>query len=283
MSLALVLPWEGPAYAGDGAHSYRPASDPMLDRCDPERSTSLFRVLPARKLHMQTSRLIRVGAASLIGSIVLASSACSVEGVAPTSNVRAVTPTAQPLATLTDIGQSEESLSLPDGVYTFAVDPRVDQVLALGKSRVVLPAGSVCALGVSGYGPTMWDKGCNPQKKPFSIIVTVAGAGTEDAAIDFQPAMRFNPLKTVTMDFHVPELSATSSFAWTIFYCPTPSGQPGARLGTNLMRADPTCVDESLDDSSLAVVPDYQNSVLTRRLKHFSAYQLFRGGYTVAE
>jgi hypothetical protein len=232
---------------------------------------------------MQTSRLIRVGAASLIGSIVLASSACSVEGVAPTANEGAITPVARPLATLTDAIDSAASASLPDGVYSFTVDPRTDQVLTLGKSRVVLPAGSVCALGVSGYGPTMWDKGCNPQKKPFIITVTVAGTGTENAAIDFQPAMRFNPLETVTMDFHVPELSATSSYGWTIFYCPTPSGQPGARLGTNLMRADPTCLDESLADASLAVVPDFQNGVLTRRLKHFSAYQLFRSGYTVAE
>ena len=232
---------------------------------------------------MQTSRLIRIGAASLIGGLVLASSACSVEGVAPTSNERAMTPVAQPLATLADAGNAAATGSVPDGVYRFTVDPRIDQVLTLGKSRVVLPAGSVCALGVSGYGPTMWDKGCNPQKKPFTVTVTVAGTGTENAAIDFQPAMRFNPLKTVTMDFSVPELDATSSYEWTIFYCPTPSGQPGARLGTNLMRADPTCVDESLADSSLAVVPDSQNGVLTRRLKHFSAYQLFRGGYTVAE
>lgn len=232
---------------------------------------------------MQTNRLIRVGAASLIGGILLASSACSVESVAPTANERGMMPAPVALATLTDTAVQTTFGDLPDGVYMFAVDPRLDQVLTLGKSRVVLPAGSVCALGVSGYGPTMWDKGCNPQKKPFTITVTVAGSGTENAAVDFQPSMRFNPLTTVTMDFHVPELSPTSSFAWTIFYCPTPSGQPGARLGTNLMRADPTCVDESLTDPSLAVVPDFENGLLTRRLKHFSAYQLFRSGYTVAE
>ena len=232
---------------------------------------------------MQTYRLIRVGAASLIGGILLASSACSVEGVAPTASERAMTPAPVALAALTDTAAQSTFAVLPDGVYSFAVDPRVDQVLTLGRSRVVLPAGSVCALGVSGYGPTMWDKGCNPQKKPFTITVMVAGSGTENAAVDFQPSMRFNPLTTVTMDFFVPGLSGTSTYAWSIFYCPTPSGQPGARLGTNLMRADPTCVDESLSDPSLAAVPDFQNSVLTRRLKHFSAYQLFRSGYTVAE
>jgi len=256
----------------------------MQDRGDPERSPGLFRVLPDRKRHIHISKHLRSLAACLVGSIAVATSACSVEGVAPTSNARTLAPTAQHLATVTGTETvAAAPASLPDGTYTFAVDPRLDQVLVLGQSRVVLPAGSVCALGVSGYGPTMWDKGCNPQRKVFTITVTVAGAGTENAAVDFQPAMRFNPLKTVTMDFHVPELSATSPYDWTIFYCPTPSGQPGARLGTNLMRADPTCVDESLTDSSLAVTPDFAQSVLTRRLKHFSAYQLFRGGYTVAE
>ena len=95
--------------------------------------------------------------------------------------------------------------------------------------------------------------------------------------------MRFNPTKTVTMDIFVPQLSARTTYDWTIFYCPTPSGQPGARLGTNLMRADPTCVDESLTDPSLGVTADYQNNVLSRRLKHFSAYQIARGGYLVVE
>lgn len=232
---------------------------------------------------MHMSKHLRTLAAGLAGSIAVATSACSVEGVAPTSNA-SLAPTPQRLATLTGTETAAAAqFSIPDGTYTFSVDPRLDQVLVLGKSRVMLPAGSVCALGVSGYGPTMWDKGCNPQKKPFMITVTVAGTGTENAAVDFQPAMRFNPLKTVTMDFHVPELSATASYDWTIIYCPTPSGQPGARLGTNLMRADRSCVDESLTDSSLAVTPDFAHSVLTRRLKHFSAYQLFRGGYMVAE
>ena len=236
---------------------------------------------------MQMSKQFRIVATVLLGGIVVASSACSVDGITPTATERQLSPAAQPLAAAAGgyavAERANAHASVADGKYSFSVDPRVDQVITLGKNRVVLPANSVCALGVSGYGPTMWDRGCNPQKKPFTIMVTVAGSGTENAAVDFQPAMRFSPLTTVTMDFHVPGLGATSSHEWTIFYCPTPSGQPGGRLGTNLMRADPTCVDESLADSSLAVVPDFQNSVLTRRLKHFSAYQLFRSGYTVAE
>lgn len=235
---------------------------------------------------MKMSRQFRAAAALLIGGIVVASSACSTDGISPTSSERSLSPAASPLASRVSdsgLGSFTDLGAATDGTYTFEIDPRVDQVVTVGKSRVVLPANSVCALGVSGYGPTLWDNGCNPQKKPFTLRVTVAGSGTEDAALDFQPSMRFNPTKTVTMDISVPQLSAGTKYDWTIFYCPTPSGKPGSRLGTNLMRADPTCVDESLTDPSLAVTADYENNVLTRRLKHFSAYQIARQGYVVVE
>jgi hypothetical protein len=235
---------------------------------------------------MKMSRHFRIAAALLVGGIVVASSACSVDGITPTSSERSLSPNAVPLASEgsnSGPGSGTDLGSLPDGTYTFTVDPRIDQVVTLGMSQVVLPANSVCAIGVSGYGPTLWDNGCNPQKKPFTLRVTVAGAGTENAALDFQPSMRFDPTKTVTMDIAFPRLSAGTTYDWTIFYCPTPSGKPGSRLGTNEMREDPTCVDESLTDPSLRVTADYQKNVLTRRLKHFSAYQIEQGGYTVVE
>jgi hypothetical protein len=235
---------------------------------------------------MRMFRQYRMAAAFLVGGVAVASSACSVDGITPTSSERSLSPAASPLAARGSNGEAlmvSDLSSLTDGTYTFTVDPRIDQVVTLGKSRVVLPASSVCAIGVSGYGPTLWDKGCNPEKRPFALKVTIAGSGTENAALDFQPSMRFDPTKTVTMDVSVPGLNAATTYDWTIFYCPTPSGQPGARLGTNLMRADPTCVDESLADPSLSVTADYQKNVLTRRLKHFSVYQIQRQGYMVAE
>jgi hypothetical protein len=235
---------------------------------------------------MKMSRHFRIAAALLVGGIVVASSACSVDGITPTSSERSLSPTLSPLASEgsnSGPGSGTDLSSLTDGTYTFTVDPRVDQVVTVGGNRVVLPANSVCAIGVSGYGSTLWDYGCNPQKKPFTLRVTVAGSGTENAALDFQPSLRFNPTKTVTMDISVPQLGSGTPYDWTIFYCPTPSGKPGSRLGTNEMREDPTCVDESLADPSLRVTADYQNKVLTRRLKHFSAYQIERGGYTVVE
>ena len=145
---------------------------------------------------MKMSRQFRIAAAVLMGGIVVASSACSVDGITPTSSERSLSPTASPLASEgsdSGAGSGSDFRSLTDGTYTFTIDPRIDQVVTVGENRVVLPASSVCAISVSGYGPTLWDNGCNPQKKPFTLIVTVAGSGTENAALDFQPSMRFDP------------------------------------------------------------------------------------------
>lgn len=232
---------------------------------------------------MRISRQFRIVAAVLVGGIVVASSACRVDGITPTASERTLAPARALASSNSGPGSTSGFGDVPDGTYSFTIDPRIEQVVTLGQSRVVLPASSICALGVSGYGPALWDDGCNPQRKPFTLKVTVSGSGTENAAVDFQPAMRFDPTKTVTMTLFVPQLSAGTPYDWTIFYCPTPDGKPGERLGTNLMRADPTCVDESQADPSLRVTVDYQNDVLTRRLKHFSIYQIQRQGYVVVE
>lgn len=234
---------------------------------------------------MKMSKQFRIVAAALLGGIVVASSACSVDGITPTSNDASLAPSAPSFYAAGSASEQTATMNvgIPDGQYHFSINPQVDQVITLGQSRVVLPAGSICAIGTSGYASSLWDNGCNPQKKAFTLKVTVAGAGTENAAVDFQPAMRFNPTKSVMMYLHVPQLDPATPYAWTIFYCPTPDGKPGRSLGTATMRQDPNCVDESLTDPSLKVVADYQNALLARRLKHFSAYQAFRGGYLGVE
>jgi hypothetical protein len=236
---------------------------------------------------MKMSRKFRIIAAILGGGIVVASSACSVDGITPVSEQQSLTPNA-PLLSATGVNTNGTTASmelggLADGTYTFAINPQVDQVVTLGQNRVVLPANSVCAIGTSGYASSLWDNGCNPQKKAFNLKVTVAGSGTDNAGVDFQPAMRFNPTKTVTMYMYVPSLDPATPYSWTIFYCPTPDGKPGRSLGTAQMRQDPNCVDESLTDPSLKVGADYPNHLLFRRLKHFSAYQIERGGFLVGE
>lgn len=236
---------------------------------------------------MRISKQFRIAAALLIGGIVVASSACSVEpleqSTAPTGLSSSVAPSLARGSGTTAASPNSGPGSLADGTYSFTIDPTKDQVVGLGRTSVFLPANSICALGVSGYGPTLWENGCNPQKKTFALKVTVAGSATDTPGYDFQPAMRFDPTKTVTMFFWVKNLNQFSPSDWFIFYCATPDGKPGERLGTSLMQADPSCVDESKTDSSLVPRADATNSQLVRRVKHFSAYQISLSGYVGSE
>jgi hypothetical protein len=236
--------------------------------------------MPDRNDPMKNSKRVRV-LATILGSgiVVASSSACGVDSVAlPTES--GAEPSAG-LVQFTPTAPSNALIGVADGTYTFVINPTVDQVVALGPNRLELPANSVCALGVSGYGPTLWNNGCNPQKKSFTLSVTVENSSTPDASVDFQPDMRFNPQTRVALYFYAPQVTAADANRWTILYCPTSSGQPGRRAGTNLERADPTCVNESLTDPDLATQVDVDASVLFRRIKHFSGYRV--SGYLIAE
>ena len=79
-------------------------------------------------------------------------------------------------------------------------------------------------------------------------------------SLNFYPAMRFNPSKTVNLYMYAPNVSPTDAKNWLMSYCPDLGG----------------CIDESLTDTSLSTVIDYDHDMLFRRVKHFS-------GYTVAE
>jgi hypothetical protein len=147
-----------------------------------------------------------------------------------------------------------------DGAYAYTVMPGQDNVLRFGDSYLVLPANSICSLLTSGYGPTMWNAPCSPQTLPVVITATVRNAGTNNPSIDFQPAMRFNPTKTVRLVLDVTNATTMSNLT-TLLYCGPFSS---------------VCVDESKTDWSLGTEIDKYRNQVSRRIKHFS-------GYVVAE
>ncbi|MEO6526681.1 MAG: hypothetical protein ABIP93_08675 [Gemmatimonadaceae bacterium] len=177
---------------------------------------------------------------------------------------------------------STRLVGVADGTYNFTINPTVDQVVTLGPNRLELPAYSVCGLGVSGYGASWWDIGCNPQRRSFTLTVTVRNASTSYASIDFQPAMRFNPTTSVSLHFYVPDLTAANATTWNILYCASANSQPGKRYPTGGQTAGANCVNEALTDPSLATKADYGASMLSRRIKHFSSYMV-DGGYLVTD
>jgi hypothetical protein len=145
-------------------------------------------------------------------------------------------------------------VGVSDGSYTFDIDPRRQQSLSLGASRLEIPANAVCDLERSSYGPGRWNDKCSAEDRRFKITAVVRNAATDHPSIDFEPALRFSPDKYVMLYLFVTD-DATLDASRVVKYC-NASG----------------CVDESVADPSLASNVDLQHRVAFRRIKHFSGY-----------
>lgn len=145
-------------------------------------------------------------------------------------------------------------VGVSDGVYTFQIDPSIDQSLALGASHLDIPANATCDLATSSYGAAHWNDACVAQSAPFTITAIVRNAATDHPSVDFEPALRFSPDKNVGLYLYVSN-DATLDASRVVKYC-NASG----------------CVDESISDPSLASSVDLVNRVAFRRIKHFTGY-----------
>ena len=151
--------------------------------------------------------------------------------------------------------EAQRALSgLKNGVYQFRIDPEEKQVLQLGASRLEIPADAVCKLGRSSYGPSHWDDSCKRQEQNFTITAVVRNAETDHPSVDFHPALRFSPNKTVMLYLHVTN-NATLDASRVVKYCSSKG-----------------CVNEALTDPSVATSVDLVNRIAFRRIKHFSGY-----------
>jgi hypothetical protein len=145
-------------------------------------------------------------------------------------------------------------------VMTATLYPTYDNVYVSAEGhRITIPANSICKVGVSGYGPTFWDKACATATAPivFTIKSTVDASGRP--RIDIHPDVRFSPSKTVTASFV--DAAAAAQFNALIAYCPALGG----------------CVDEAKTDPSLRTYTDKLTGRVSRRLKHFSGYTVIVG------
>ena len=193
--------------------------------------------------------------AMLIAALAL--SACN--GDRSTSPVpQAVTPQAKSMFVP---GEAAKAMyGVVDGDYVVTFDPSKDQAFYLGPNHLNIPAHSVCALVGSGYGSAYWDQTCKPERLPVTMTVKIRGAASDNPRVDFFPAMRFNPAKTVQLFMYVPNATQADATNWLMQYCPTNSGSIGK------------CIDESKTDASLTSYVDRSANVVFRRIKHFSGY-----------
>ncbi len=199
----------------------------------------------------------RTSFAIAAGTMLL--SACARDVTAPSAEVQGGALSA--VSAFQPTAATKALFGVVDGVYSVTFDPTRDQSFPLGPNRLDMPGRSVCRLVGSGYGSDYWNRSCTPETAPVTLTVTIKGAATDHPSVDFQPAMRFNPDKTVQLFMYVPNATQADATNWIMKYCGTLA---------------PTCVDESASDAQLKSYVDRRANVVFRRIKHFS-------GYVVAE
>src|SRR5207248_2546789 len=126
----------------------------------------------------------------------------------------------------------------------------------LGDHMIVIPANGICDPTTSGYGAAYWDAPCTAVNHSITFTVTVLADADGHPYLDFQPAVRFVPTKETYL--YLKDGKRTSGNELAIEYCATTL----------------SCVDESVNDPSLATFRVGKSSILGRRLKHFSGYNI---------
>ena len=129
--------------------------------------------------------------------------------------------------------------------------------------RIEFPANAICDLATSSYGPGEWDKPCTPTTQPVKITAKSWTDLGGHPHVDFQPAMRFSPALSDGVLLYLKDKRSAYDPSAKILYC------------SGLLNL--SCVDESASDPSLDVRLDAQNGFVSRRIKHFSGYNVTAG------
>jgi len=195
-----------------------------------------------------------------MSGVVVASSACSTDATSPL-------PLAAPESAGFSKGMSKPAQdSVEDKDYTFRIDPRRDNLLKFGDHSLWLPAHSVCDPASSTYGIGTWNDPCSPLTTSITVTARVRSTSGGLPRVDFQPAIRFNPMTAAFLTLTVKGKKAKQAAEMQILYCPTNSAKD--------------CVDEALTDPSLQTVLDRPDKMVYRRIKHFSGYLVAERGFS---
>src|SRR6476660_8764581 len=156
----------------------------------------------------------------MLSGVVVASSACSMDATAPTSQMAPVTEAnaAKGKPGETFLAPRPDPFSSSTGVsYTVTINPQMTNVLRFGAHTLIIPGHAICAAG-SGYGTDVFDEDCRTERKPVTITALVRGTADSIPRIDFMPRLRFSPRESVTLRLHVPGLTPGSPIG-NILYC----------------------------------------------------------------
>jgi hypothetical protein len=153
--------------------------------------------------------------------------------------------------------------------FDMTIDPTHSTTWDLGDGNSLrIPRGALCSVG-SSYGPTEWDNSCTPAVSPVTIKVTLWTDANGHPRVDFVPNVRFapsfDPREWVILTFA--DWAASLHPWFNILYCPS---------------ATSACYNEALTDPSMATLRDPKTGKVTRRVKHFSGYNVAAGDETGA-
>ena len=183
--------------------------------------------------------------------------ACSENSVAPRMN-------AANSSSVAGGGSTADLTSTDTARFSITINPWQTTYYYLGNGNMLtFPAHSLCALG-SSYGPTEWDNPCTLATSSLTVNAKAWLDANGHARVDFDKQIRFapsqNPSQWVVITFA--DLQASLDPFYNILYCPT---------------ATSGCYDESKVDPSLATVRNPVTGKITRRIKHFSGYNVAAG------
>jgi len=163
-------------------------------------------------------------------------------------------------------GGATQALTIYDTVrFSITIDPSRNTYYYVGDGNSLnFPAKSLCDVTKSTYGNGEWDKPCTVAIYPVTVNVKAWMDKLGHARVDFDKHLRFvpssNPANWVNLTFG--DFQASLDPFFNILYCATTSG---------------ACVDESKHDVTLLTVRNPLTGRITRRIKHFSGYNVAAG------
>jgi hypothetical protein len=154
----------------------------------------------------------------------------------------------------------------------FTVTPSGGWFVA-GANAVFFPPNSICEPTTSGYGRDLWDASCDPATGPVVIHGRAGLRGAQVGWIQFDEDLRFvpsdDPERWVRIYMYSEELRGDRpedflerEQAYGIVWVPTPGAE---------------AVDEAQHDITLQTQVQWGAGLVTRRVKHFSGYQVTNG------
>lgn len=207
---------------------------------------------------MRVSTMIRAG---VLAGIAATFAACT---EAPSAPRQMRTPgLALSTTSTSSVGRGRPNPDNTVQTTSFVVDPTVSQTYKFGNHSVRFPAYSICDPATSGYGEDLWDAPCSALTTPITITATWTNKHGH-AYVDFQPALRFVPA-TAGDTAHYVVLTLKDGYAVQ------------ANGGYSILWQRPSdglWVDEGAVDASEQAQLDFGNNTVSRRIKHFSGYNV---------